>query len=108
VKKFEVDLRRGDYRLAASALKIVAVVFLSARKAARPLLVPLPKSGLPARLAGSQAYAANQPQWSAFCRGVAGIDVFELRRGRHPLEAVEAVRELLAPPSLKVTKRAQP
>jgi hypothetical protein len=96
VKKFELDLRRGDYRLAPSALKIVAVIFLSPRRAVGALLRSLPKSGVPARLADAQAYAANQPEWGTFCRSLAGIDVFELRRGRHPLEAVEALRELLA------------
>jgi hypothetical protein len=96
VSKFEVDLRRGDYRLAASALKIGAVVFLSAQRAdARSLLTPLSKSELLARLKTTQAYAANQPEWSTFGRNVSRLDAFELRRGRHPLEAVEALRELL-------------
>jgi len=33
VRKFEVDLRRGAFRLAASPLKITAVVFLSPESA---------------------------------------------------------------------------
>jgi hypothetical protein len=96
VRKFEIDLRGGDYRLAPSAVKIGAVVFLSAQSAgARPLLTSLPKSELPARLTADQPYAANQPQWSAFTRSVSRLDAFELRRGRHPREAVAALRELL-------------
>jgi hypothetical protein len=96
VSKFEVDLRRGDYRLAASALQVGAVVFLSARSAdARPLLTSLSKSELLARLKATQAYAANQPEWTTFSRSVSRLDAFELRRGRHPLDSVEALRELL-------------
>jgi energy-coupling factor transporter ATP-binding protein EcfA2 len=96
VRKFEVDLRHGAYRLAPSPLKIAAVVFLSAQKAGtRPLLKPLSKSGLLAQLAATQGYAANQPQWSTFCKSVSKLDAFELRRGRHPLEAVQALESLL-------------
>jgi hypothetical protein len=96
VKKFEVDLRRGGYRLAPSPLKIAAIVFLSAQNAGgRPLLTPLSKSSLFTKLAAAQAYAASQPQWSTFSENVSKLDGFELRRGRHPLEAVEVLRELL-------------
>ena len=95
VRKFEVDLRRGGYRLAASPLKITAVVFLSPQSAGRrPLLRPLSKSHLLANLTAAQAYAANQPNWAAFCKSAARLAAFELRRGTHPLEAVEALRAL--------------
>jgi hypothetical protein len=96
VKKFEVDLRQGAYRLAKSPLKIGAIVFLSAQKAGRgPLLRPLPKSSMGARLAKVQAYAANQPEWPAFCKRVSRLDAFELRRGAHPLEAIDVLRSLV-------------
>lgn len=96
VKKFELDLRQGAYRLAASPLKIGAIVFLSAQKAGGgPLLRPLAKSSMRARLTEAQAYAANQPQWSTFRKRVARLDAFELRRGEHPLEAVDALRSLV-------------
>jgi hypothetical protein len=96
VRKFEVDLRRGAYRLAPSPLKITAVVFLSPQSAGdRPLLEPLSKSDLLAKLTDSQAYAANQPKWAAFRKAVMGIGAFELHRGSHPLEAVEALDGLL-------------
>lgn len=96
VRKFEVDLRQSAYRLAASPLKIAAVVFLSAQSAGdRPLLRPLSKSGLLAQLTAAQAYAANQPNWAAFRKGVSGLGAFELRRGSHPLEAVDALESLL-------------
>jgi hypothetical protein len=97
VKKFELDLRSTNYRLAASPLKIESVVYLTARKSGNgSLLRPLPKSEAMARLAISQAYAANQPQWPRFGKQVSRIDSFELRRGDHPLEAIEVLRALLA------------
>lgn len=96
VKKFEVDLRRGAHRLAASPLKIGALVFLSAQKAGEgPLLRPMAKSSIAARLTEAQAYAANQPQWPAFCKRVSRLDAYELRRGAHPLEAVDVLRSLV-------------
>jgi hypothetical protein len=96
VRKFEVDLRQGAYRLAASPLKIAAVVFLSPQSARdRPLLKPLSKSDLLAKLAAAQAYAANQPKWTAFCKSVSALGAFELRRGSHPLEAVDTLEAFL-------------
>ena len=96
VKKFELDLRAAGFGLAKSPLKIVAVVFLSSENAGtRALLKSLPTSELLANLATTQAYGASQPQWPIFSRNVARLDAFELCRGRHPLEAVEALRALL-------------
>jgi energy-coupling factor transporter ATP-binding protein EcfA2 len=96
VRKFEVDLRRDGYRLAASPLKITAVVFLSPQSAPdRSLLEPLTKSELLARLTAAQGYAANQPNWAAFRRSVLRLGAFELRRGSHPLESVDALEALL-------------
>ncbi|HWW19679.1 MAG TPA: hypothetical protein VNZ06_02645 [Steroidobacteraceae bacterium] len=96
VSKFELDLRRGGYRLASSALKITAVVFLSARSAAgRDLLRPLSRTALRSTFAANQAYAVNQPNWPAFSTRLARFPAYELRRGRHPDESVEALRSLL-------------
>jgi hypothetical protein len=96
VKKFELDLRRGAYRLAPSPLQISAVVFLSPKSAGNgPLLRPLSKSKLLAKLKDAQAYAANQAEWPIFSKRVSRLDAFELRRGQHPLEAVEILRALL-------------
>jgi hypothetical protein len=97
VKKFEMDLRGGRFQLAESPLKIAGVVFLSSQKAgAHPLLKPLSKSDLRANLAFEQAYGASQPQWRTFNKNISRLAAFELRRGRHPLEAVESLRSLLA------------
>jgi hypothetical protein len=99
VKKFEVDLRLGNHRLAAAPLKLASVIFLSTKSGAHGrLLHPLSGRELLARLSASQAYAANQPHWGALCRQLSRLGGFELRRGRHPLEAVAALRELLATP----------
>lgn len=96
VKKFELDLRRGSYRLAEQPLTIGAVVFLSAKSAGTgPLFKPLSKAKLLTNLAKAQAYAVNQPEWPLFKKRVGSLAAFELRRGSHPLEAVETLRALL-------------
>jgi hypothetical protein len=98
VKKFEIDLRRGAYKLAASPLRITAVVFLSPEKAGgQPLLRRLSQSSLLTKLAAAQAYAVNQPEWGGFSKNLLKIDAFELRRGRHPIEAVDILNTLLGP-----------
>jgi hypothetical protein len=97
VKKLEVDLRGPAFRLAKGPLRIRAVLFLSARPASSGrLLVPIHRTAVLERLAASQRYAAQQPGWKDFSKRVRGLPAYELRRGRHPRESVEALRELLA------------
>ncbi len=97
VRKYEIDLRRGEHALAERPLKIGAIVFLSAQGAAgRPLLKRLPPAQAVVMLLREQAYAANQPQWTSFTRAVKRVPFFELRRGQHPSESVAALRELMA------------
>jgi hypothetical protein len=96
VEKLEIDVRQPRYRLAPAPLRIRAVVFISRRSAAgRPLLAPLRAATVLERLAASQRYAVNQPGWSAFREKMARLPGYELRRGSHPVAAVEALRELL-------------
>jgi hypothetical protein len=96
VKKFEVDLRQGRYRLAAAPVQLAAVIFLSTASAhGGALLQPLSREQTLKRLAAEQPYAANQPGWAGFCRKVSQQGAFELRRGRHPGEAVTALRDFL-------------
>lgn len=100
VEKFEVDMRRARYQVAPAPLKISSVVFLSKQRASRrgshrPLLFPLRKSELLEKLQASQPYAANQPLWPTFRKQACGIDAFELRRGQHPSEAVDALRRII-------------
>ena len=72
-------------------------MIVSAQSAGKgALLKPLSSAALLGKLAASQRYAANQPGWSEFCSEVRRLPAFELRRGKHPLESVAAVRELLA------------
>jgi hypothetical protein len=96
VRKYEIDLRRGDYPLTERPLKIGAVVFLSARPAAGRNLLKrlLPVEALP-MLVSEQAYAANRSPWNLFARSVKRVPFFELRRGRHPSESVAALRGLM-------------
>ena len=96
VRKFEVDLRQVHCPAAARPLKLDAAVFLSPRAAGRgPLLRPLLREEWMGRLALTQPYAAGQPGWRTFTRNLSRLAVVELRRGRHPAEALDALRPLL-------------
>lgn len=96
VAKYEVDLRAGAFRLALAPLSISSLVFLS-RRTARPgaLLKPVTPGQAIERLTREQLYAARQPTWGALTKNLRGVPAFELRRGRHPDEAVAAMRSLL-------------
>ncbi|HEX3846955.1 MAG TPA: hypothetical protein VHV81_06205 [Steroidobacteraceae bacterium] len=96
VRKFELDLRRSGYRIARAPLRIVAVVFLSAAgTGGAPRLRRLSGRELAARLRGAQAYAAGQAGWNRFERSVARAGAFEIARGRHPLDTVALLEDLL-------------
>jgi hypothetical protein len=96
VRKYEIDLRRGEYPLAARPLKICAIVFLSAQPAAgQSLLKRLLQEEALEMLVREQAYAANLPPWTSFTRTVTQVPFFELRRGHHPSESVAALRGLI-------------
>lgn len=97
VRKLEVDLRQGRFRLASRPPEIHGLVCLAAREAGNePLLVPLAPREALARLQRSQPYAASQPGWPAFTRRMRSVPSFELRRGGHPKESAVALAELLA------------
>lgn len=100
VRKYEIDLRRGDYPLVERPLKIGAIVFLSAAHpaAGRPLLKRLPRAQALPVLVREQNYAANQPPWALFARTVTRVPFFELSRGQHPSESVAALRGLMESP----------
>jgi hypothetical protein len=99
VRKFEVDVRKSRYRKPVAALRIRALVFLSAAAASgTSLLKPLSTAQMLDRLAAEQAYAAGRSGWDEFCAGLAGTRVFELRRGQHPSQAVAALRDCLGHP----------
>lgn len=97
VEKFEVDLRRPEFRLAASPLKVAGVVFISAQSARQGiLLTPLRSHETLARFKALQPYAVNQPGWATFRKRIAAVPAFELRRGRDPEDAADALQALLA------------
>ena len=97
VEKFEVDLRRPEFRLAARPLKVAAVVFISPQPASdNALLTRLRGREAVTRVQKGQPYVVSQPRWSTFKKNIAATPVFELRRGRHPQEAADALHELLA------------
>lgn len=96
VEKLEIDLRRRRFRLARAPLKIVAVVDLAPQRAGSGgLLTRLGPRELRRRLQESQPYAASQPGWGTLAQHIRAVPAFELRRGRHPRESAEALRELL-------------
>ena len=97
VEKFEADLRQGHGRLAAAALELVGAVFVSSQPADDPdvLLSAIPADEIAARLCADQPYAATQPGWHRFGQRLMQLGVHQLRRGRHPRDAVDALRHLL-------------
>jgi hypothetical protein len=98
MRKFELDLRRTRYPIAKTPLEIVSAVVLTKQRVAgrNRLLKPLDKAALQRELDASQPYAAGQPGWAQFSRRLLGVGGFELRRGAHPDEGVEALRSLLS------------
>jgi hypothetical protein len=97
VEKYEIDLRRPEFHLAPSPVKVAGIVFISAQPARRGrLLTPLRSQETLARFKKSQSYAVNQPGWAAFRKRIAAAPAFELRRGRNPAEAADALQALLA------------
>jgi hypothetical protein len=96
VRKYELDLRRRDFRLVRAPVALRALVFLSARPArGGRLLRALPAATLAARLRREQPYAAHQPGWEAFLKNATRLPAFELRRGAHPRDAVAELARLL-------------
>ena len=96
IEKFEVDLRRKEFRLAKAPLKIVGVAFLSPKPGGTgPLLKPLSSSETLARLKVEQAYGESLQQWGSFSRTLLRLGGFEMLRGPHPSASAQALRSLL-------------
>jgi hypothetical protein len=97
VEKFEVDLRQGGFRLAPRPLKVTGIVFISPQPADDDVLLSRLRSGEGiTRLRKSQPYAVSQPGWSLFRKRIGAVPMFELRRGRHPAQAADALQGLLS------------
>jgi hypothetical protein len=103
VEKFEIDLRRREFRPARRPLEIAACVFMTAERStgagaagSGSLASPLRRGELLARLQAAQPYAAHQPGWKRFSQRLTGLPAFELRRGAHPEQTVVELEKILA------------
>jgi hypothetical protein len=100
VQKFEIDLRRREFKLAARPVKIVAVVILSSRPAGKSKATLLRRRSpvqLRAALDATQPYARSQPGWREFHARAGSLPAYELRRAP-PARAMSELQRLLAPP----------
>lgn len=96
VRKFEVDLRRWGGAVSRTPMRIEGVVFLSPHPTASAGLVSaVGYRQMVQRLRAAQTYAATQPGWSRLMQQLAGVRAFEVRRGKHPADAAEAIAQLL-------------
>jgi hypothetical protein len=96
VGKFEMRLRRGEHRIAARAMKLAGIVFVSRKPAGSAgLLAPVKPRRALKELVRSQAYAAGLRSWQAFAKRSPQIPAFELKRGTHPREGAAALFRLL-------------
>jgi len=97
VKKFEADLRQSPGRLATDPMEIIGAVLVSSESADDPtrLLHRLPSREISALLSDDQPYASRQPGWHPFEQRLTELGVYRLRRGRHPRDSVDALRDLL-------------
>ena len=97
VRKLEIDLRRARLPLAASPVRLGAVVVLEGKSAGRtPLMRLLQRRALLAALDASQPYAASRPEWPDFRKAITRIPAFAMRRASEPRAAVDALRAALA------------
>ncbi|MFC4764703.1 serine kinase [Dyella koreensis] len=97
VEKHEADLRRGQGSIATAPLELAGAVFVSSEWGDDPevLLERLPEADAVARLTLDQPYASGQPGWQAFQQRLATLGMYELRRGAHPRNSVDALLTLL-------------
>lgn len=95
-KKYELDLRTARLRLAASPLRIEAVVVATARSAGeRDLLVALPAAQVWRRLVAEQPQVPRGRAFTQLQRALRAVPGYELRRGAHPDDGARAIATLL-------------
>lgn len=95
-EKYELDLRGGWARLAATPPVLRQLVFATPDPAyAGPLLLPLDDEQCLQRLRRTQPYAAGHTGWAGFEQACLRLPAWQLRRGAHPDEAVQALLQLL-------------
>jgi hypothetical protein len=78
-------------------LSLVGAVFVSAEAADSPdaLLTPLHARDAELLLEADQPNASRQPDWRPFKRQILDKGIHQLRRGRHPRDAIDALCRLL-------------
>jgi hypothetical protein len=95
VRKFELDMRTGPYRISPKALRLERVVVLREQYAERaPAVRKLAPAQLRRELTRTQPYAAGLPGWPAFVRRMTSLPAYELRRGAHPDDSVAELQRL--------------
>jgi hypothetical protein len=96
VRKFEADLRHGPGRLAATPLRLCAIVFVSKepRPGSQRMLQPLHADDAVSILSAEQTYAATQPGWDCFLQQMKQLDSYRLTRG-DPAAALAELARLL-------------
>jgi hypothetical protein len=106
IRKYEVDMRTTRFKLARTALRITAIVFLSSqstpavrgregRNLRDGLLHKLAHAAAVRRIHETQPYAVTQPGWTRFSASIARLPCHILYRGKHPSEQVAAIASLL-------------
>lgn len=102
VRKYALDLRGpavSAVSVARGPLRLVAVVFLTKRRARDgELLKPLARAKALRAARSTQGYAAAREGWAQFQRGVGGLPCYQLHRGTHPAQGVASLRALLDEP----------
>ena len=101
IEKFELDLRQAAGLISPVPAVLGGVVLISKETApdSRQALTRVDPERIPARLAASQPYAAHLPSWGPFAERLAHLQAFELKRGLHPRDAAQTLREWIAKPS---------
>lgn len=96
-EKFEVDARKLQLGLSTQPLKIAATVFASNHpaKACETLLNSVPVEDVGSRLRDDQPYAAHQPGWNRFEAALTRLGAYQLCRGNHPADSIDAIQHLL-------------
>jgi hypothetical protein len=94
-RKYELDVRAAKLRLAASPLRIVAVVVVSKRAAGASLLLPIPPAMVWRRLLAEQPQVARGRTWTQLRRELRAVPGYELRRAAHPDSGALAIASIL-------------
>ncbi len=98
VAKYELDLRDSGFpQIAASPLRVAALVVVSARRARTPrLLQRLSRPAAWRQLVAEQPVDGKGAIWTSLRRALLRVPAFELRRGAHPDAGVMELRAMLA------------